>query len=216
MKNYLRHSSVLALLLLVAPAGMTGNGCQVGPDFSPLAGLWSISRGDVAMRITYTVNNGGEVTETSTGGTLAALDPADFPAELTPLVEQWNNGLNDLNARIDEALPDQVVVSFPGFGQITITNPTDVTKTGTGLINEQAAYGFLTDASGAGAGSDQGAGAILQVASIEGQFDTTALTTSGVLARRLAVYLIGSNNSGASLVVEITIAYSGTRAGDAP
>lgn len=207
----------LALLgLLSTCMGMMTDGCQGGPDFSPLAGLWTITRGATTVKFTFTVNNGGEVTQNTATAELGPLDPNDFPAELAGLVDQWNNGLVQLNANLDAALPDQLIVTFPASLQIRLTDPNDTAKVANGLINKDAVYIFVGDLSGAGEGSNQGGGAVLQVASVEGSFDTAQLTTTGVIARRLAVVLIGSNNSALSFVVEITVAYTGQRVGDTP
>ena len=210
-----RMRRVLVLFVPCASMGMMANSCQPGPDYSPLAGLWSLTRGAANVKFTFTVNNGGEVTQNTNTAELGPLTAADFPAELAALVDQWNNGLTELNAKLDAALPDQVIVSFPAALQMRLTDPNDTANVANGLIDNEAAYLFLDDLSGDGEGSDQGGGAVLQVSSVEGTFDTTMLTTNGIIARRLAVVLIGSNNSALSFVVEITVAYTGQRVGDA-
>lgn len=207
---------LLSLFAVAAGVGMSAEtGCQ-GPDFSSLAGLWSIERGTLEAKFTFTVNNGGEVTQNSSGGELQPLDPADFPEQLADLVAQWNAGLDDLNDAVDDAMPDRVVVTFPGAFQMRITNADDPSKNGTGLINENAQYGFAAILGGGGNGSQQGGGGVLDVSSIEGSFNVPARTTAGKVVRRLIVGLIGSNDSSLSFVAELSVNYTGARIGDVP
>lgn len=211
-----RLGSLCGLFALLAAMGMTADGGCQGPDFSSLAGLYSIERGSIETKFTFTVNNGGEVTQTSTGGELEPLDPADFPEVLADLVAQWNAGLDDLNAAVDESMPDEIVATFPAAFQMHIVNNADWSKNGTGLINENAQYGFAVILGGAGEGSAQGGGGVLDVSSIEGSFDVNARTTQGKVVRRLIVGLIGSNNDSLSFVAEIWVNYTGERIGDVP
>lgn len=208
--------SVLFGLIAVVGAGMNTNGCPTDVDFTPLAGVWSLTRGAVTVKFTFTVNNGGEVTQNTQTTDLEPLDPVDFPPELAELVNQWNAGLTEINARLDAAMPDSVQVSFPSAGVMRLTDPADAMNTADGLIDGQDRYVFLDDLAGDGQGSDQGGGAILTSSSVEGSFDRTNLTTSGNIIRRLAVVLIGGNNNALSFVVEISAAYTGTRTGDLP
>lgn len=210
--------SIVVLLCLVPCMSMMGQGnCNPqGPDFSPLAGVWSITRGDTDVTFTFTVANGGEVEQESQTSTLQMLDPADFPPILEPLVNQWNMGLDDLNAALDAALPDEVLVSFEGLFTMRITDSADATKMGAGLINADDVYIFIGDLSGTGNGGSVGAGAVLQLAGVEGSFDRTALATTGKITRRLAVVLLGANQSGLAFVVEIAANYTGQRTGDLP
>lgn len=200
---------------LVSGFGMSGQGCD-GPDFSALAGLYAIERGSIEAKFTFTVNSGGEVEQSTSGGELEPLDPADFPEALADVVAQWNNGLADLNAAIDEAMPAEVIVTFPGPYQMRIVNADDATKNGTGLINENAQYGFAAILGGAGEGSQQGGGGILDVSSIEGSFNVSAKTTEGKVVRRIIVGLIGSNDDSLSFVAELAVNYTGARTGDVP
>ncbi len=196
--------------------GMASDGCNA-PETTSLEGVWSITRGETDVTITWHANGAdGNVSDGSSTGTLTELDPAEFPPEVEPLIDQWNAGLADLNAKLDEAMPDSVVITFPANFQMRITNADDTANTATGLINADDAYFFLTDISGGGAGSDQGGGAVLNAASIEGSFNRAALTTTGAVTRRLVVLLAGSNDDSLSLVVEIDVNYTGTRTGDVP
>lgn len=210
--------SVVSLFCLVPCMSMMSQGsCNPqGPDFSPLAGVWSITRGETEVTFTFTVANGGEVTQESQTSTLQMLDPADFPPILEPLVDQWNMGLDDLNAALEAALPDEVLVSFEGLFTMRITDSADATRMGAGLINGDDVYIFIGDLSGTGNGIDVGAGAVLEVAGVEGSFDRTALTTVGKITRRLAVVLIGPNQNGLAFVAEIAVNYTGQRTGDLP
>ncbi len=208
MKQMKKAIVVLGLATFVATMGMMGDGCT-GRDFSSLAGVWSIERGDLSAKFTYTVNNGGEVTEESVSGALEPLDPSKFPPVLAELIAQWNAGLAELNQKIDEAIPETVIITFPGPFQMRITNADDPGKTGIGLINENAEYGFVAILGGSGQGSDQGGGGVLDVSSIEGRFNVGARTTNGRIVRRLIVALIGSNDSSLSFVAEISVEYTG-------
>ncbi|MBX3396424.1 MAG: hypothetical protein KF841_13760 [Phycisphaerae bacterium] len=211
-----RLFTLLSFFTLAAGVGMSAdNGCQ-GPDFSSLAGLWSIERGSLEAKFTFTINNGGEVTQNSSGGELQPLDPADFPEQLADLVAQWNEGLDDLNAAVDDAMPDRVIVTFPGSFQMRIANAEDPLKNGTGLINENAQYGFVAILGGGGNGSQQGGGGVLDVSSIEGSFNVPARTTAGKVVRRLIVGLIGSNDSSLSFVAELTVNYTGAWIDEVP
>jgi len=204
--------------LLLSGTGMMSDGCQQNPSLAQLAGLWSLERGATSVRVSFTVNNGGEVQTDSSQNELQPLDAGDFPAELADLVTQWNAGLDDLNANLDKALPETVAVEFPNVGVMRISDPNDPAGVGNGLINNQTlAYSFLGDLSGAGGGSDQGGGAVLQASSVVGSFDADSLTTTGEIARTLLVALQNStNNSGLSFTVQIVVNYTGQRTGDLP
>lgn len=213
-----RRIAVGMLGLLVFSTGMMNEQCQQNPSLEGLAGIWTLERGATSVRVTFSVNNGGEVTENSASSDLQPLDPNDFPEQLADLIAQWNAGLDDVNAALDEALPDVVGVEFPQLGVMRIFDPNDTTMAGQGLINNQTlAYAFLGDLSGAGAGDDQGGGGVLQASSIAGSFDTMALTTTGEIARTLLVTLQDStNNSGLTFTAQIAVAYTGARTGDLP
>ncbi|MCB9853392.1 MAG: hypothetical protein H6819_09885 [Phycisphaerales bacterium] len=213
-----RRLAVGMLGLLVFGTGMMSEQCQQNPSLEGLAGLWTLERGATSVRVTFSVNNGGEVTENSASSDLQPLDPNDFPEQLADLIAQWNAGLDDVNAALDEALPDVVGVEFPQFGVMRIFDPNDTTMAGQGLINSQTlAYGFVGDLSGAGAGDEQGGGGVLQASSIAGSFDAMALTTTGEIARTLLVSLQNNtNNSGLTFTAQIAIAYTGQRTGDLP
>lgn len=210
--------TVALIGLLVSGTGMMSDGCQQNSTLDGLVGLWTLERGATSVRVSYSVNNGGEVQTNSSAGELVPLSADDFPEELADLVAQWNAGLDELNANLDEALPDVVGVEFPSFGIMRISDPNDPTKVGSGLINNQTLkYSFLADLSGAGGGSDQGGGGILQASSVVGDFDAMALTTTGELARTLIVALNdATNNNGVSFTVQIAVNYTGSRTGDLP
>lgn len=213
-----RRMAVGMLGLLVFSTGMMNQQCQQNPSLAGLAGLWTLERGATSVRVSYTVDNGGEVDTHSSAGTLEPLDPNDFPEQLADLIAQWNNGLDDLNASLDEALPDVVGVEFPQFGVMRIFDPNNTSMAGQGLINNDTLkYTFLGDLSGAGAGDETGGGGVLQASSVVGQFDAMALTTTGEIARTLLVSLKNNtNNSGVTFTAQIAVEYSGTRTGDLP
>lgn len=203
---------------LVFGTGMMSQQCQQNPTLASLAGLYKLERGATSVRVTFTVNNGGEVETNSAASELQPLDPNDFPEQLADLIAQWNAGLDDLNASLDEALPDVVGVEFPQFGVMRIFDPDNLTMSGQGLINnETLKYGFVGDLSGAGAGDETGGGGVLQASSIAGEFDAIALTTTGEIARSLLVSLQNNtNNSGVTFTAQIAVEYTGTRTGDLP
>jgi len=207
----------LTLMIALPCMGMMAgqNGCD-GSRNLPLAGVWTLQRGETEVKFTFTVNNGGEVTQETADATLEPLNPDDFPEALAALVAQWNAGLDDLNAALDEAMPDQVLVTFPGAAQMRLTNLDDESKVANGIINAQDTYLFVGDLSGQGEGDEQGGGGVITLASIEGSFDRENFTTTGQVIRRLAVVLIGSPNDAISFVVEIKVNYTGERTGDVP
>jgi len=209
---------VAMLAVLVFGTGMMSEQCQQNPVFDGLAGLYTLERGATSVRVTFSVNNGGEVETNSASSELQPLDPNDFPEQLADLIAQWNAGLDDINAALDEALPDVVGVEFPQFGVMRIFDPTDTSMAGQGLINNQTlAYGFVGDLSGAGAGDDQGGGGVLQASSIVGSFDAMSLTTEGEIARTILVTLQNtSQGSGVTFTAQVAVAYSGQRTGDLP
>lgn len=213
-----RRTVAALLVMLVFGTGMMNEQCQQNPSLAELTGLWTLERGATSVRVTFSVNNGGEVTENSASSDLQPLDPNDFPEQLADLIAQWNAGLDELNASLDEALPDVVGVDFPQLGVMRIIDPDDPTMQGQGLINNQTlAYGFIGDLSGAGAGDETGGGGVLQTSSIAGSFDAMALTTTGEIARSLLVSLQNNtNNSGVTFTAQIAVAYTGTRTGDLP
>jgi hypothetical protein len=221
MNMRLIRFSVLGLISMSFCMGMGGGqGCQ-GGDPNPLPssgleGLWSLTRGKVVLNINWTVAGGGQTHSESNSGQLETVDPADYPQELASLVDQWNDGIDDLNASLDAAFPDSIVVTFPQYAVMKIYNPDDPTSNGTGAINSADEYFFLGDLAGTGGANDQGAGAILTAATIQGSFDIAALTTQGQLARALTIFLIGSNQAGASFTAQITVDYTGARTGDVP
>lgn len=213
-----RRIAVGLLAMLVLSTGMMNEQCQQNPSLEGLAGLWTLERGATSVRVTFSVNNGGEVETTSAASELQPLNPEDFPEQLADLIAQWNAGLDDLNASLDEALPDVVGVNFPQLGVMRIFDPNDTSMQGQGLINNQTlTYVFLGDLSGAGAGDEQGGGGVLQASSVAGEFNAMALTTTGEIARTIFVTLQDStNNSGLSFTAQVAVEYTGQRTGDLP
>lgn len=205
--------AVGCMISLALCLGATG--C-VDPGQAELAGVWDLTRGSTEAFITFTAADGGAVQDGGGGGELEPLNPDDFPPILQGLVAQWNAGLDDLNAGLDAALPDQVLVSFPAGGVMRIENAADPNAAGVGVIDANDMYLFLSDLTGDGEGSDQGGGAALSAASIEGSFDRTALTTEGRVVRRMVVALIGSSENGLTITVEVRVHYTGERVGDLP
>ncbi len=212
-----KRKPIAAVLgILIFCTGMMGEQCQQDPMAGGLAGLWSLERGAVTIRATFTVDNGGTVETNSSDGELVPLNADDFPPALSELVAQWNDGLAELNASLDEALPDVVGVEFPQFGNIRIFDPNDTTMQGTGIFNNDTLeYLFVGDLSGAGMGDNVGAGGVLQASAVTGRFDRAALTTSGEITRGVLVTLINTTG-GVAFTVEIKVAYLGQRTGDLP
>lgn len=216
----------LRLFILAIPlvaTGMTGNGCPnttgLAPGLAlnePLAGEWTITRGDVKVTLSWTVNGGGEKIEDSTTTTLEPLDPSEYPSELAPVIDAWNNGLTELNAALDAAIPEMVWVSFPQYAVMNLTNKADPSHTIAGAIDGGGNYIFIGDVSGAATGDNQGGGALFQAASIQGTFDRAAFTTEGTLARTLLVIAGGTGGGNLSLTAKISVDYTGTRTGDLP
>ncbi len=219
-------SSPLRLFILAIPlvaTGMTGNGCPnttgLAPGLAlnePLAGEWTITRGEVKVALSWTVNGGGEKIEDSTTTTLEPLDPSDYPSELASVIDAWNNGLADLNAALDAAIPEMVWVSFPRYAVMKLTNVSDPSHMIEGAIDGGGNYIFIGDVSGAATGDNQGGGALFQAASIQGIFDRAALTTEGTLARTLLVIAGGASGGNLSLTAKISVDYTGARTGDLP
>ncbi|MBI5765545.1 MAG: hypothetical protein HZA51_18705 [Planctomycetes bacterium] len=203
--------------------GMTGNGCPnttgLAPGVAlnePLAGEWTITRSEVTVTLSWTINGGGEKVEDSTTTLLEPLDPSEYPSELASMIDSWNNGLADLNAALNAAMPEKVWVTFPHYGVLNLTNVSEPTRTIEGAIDGGGNYIFIGDVSGAAAGDNQGGGALFQAASIQGIFDRTALTTEGTLARTLLVIAGGVGGGNLSLTAKISVDYTGIRTGDLP
>jgi len=195
------------------PPTMPGGG---GGDKPGLAGVWALTRGAVKVTFSYSGSHNGQTDESTSTSELAPLDPADYPDYLADLVTQWNNGLDDLNAKLDEALPDSVIVTFPTVISMKLTDPDDSTKMLEGLYDStDKRYLFAGDLSGGSQGSDQGGGAALTVATIDGGFNEAALTTTGKIARTLVVILVVPN-SGLVVTAQVSVDFTGTRTGDVP
>lgn len=220
-----RDSTLLCILLVVpvVTTGMTGNGCPnatgLAPgtlETEPLAGEWTLPRGEVKAALSWTINGGGMKEENSASTALEPLDPSEYPSQLAPLIDQWNAGLADLNAALDAAIPPTVWVSFPRYAVMRFTNTTDPSKWIEGSIDGEAGYIFIGDVSGAATGDHQGAGTLFQAASIQGRFDRTLLTTEGTLARTLLLIASGAGGGSLSLTAQISVEYTGARTGDLP
>jgi hypothetical protein len=210
----------LACLLLVSilALGAAGNGCptvstQGAALNDPLAGAWAITRGNVSVLITWTLSGGGEITNDFTTHVLEPLNATEFPSQLSPIINQWNAGLADLNAKLDAAIPPNVLISFPSYAVMKIVNAADRTRMVEGAIDSGGKYIFIGDVSGAASGDSQGGGAILQASSIQGQFDRTAVTTAGKVARSLAV-VAGVGGNGVGFTAQISVDYTGRRTSD--
>ncbi len=211
-----------SLAFVVAAAGLVplmGSGCPPttpGPNNPGLAGVWSLTRGAVKVTFTYSGSQNGQTEEHTSTSELTPLDPADYPDFLADLVAQWNAGLADMNAKLDEAMPDSVIVTFPGIISMKLTDPNDSAKTLEGLYDPNAhQYLFGGDLSGSSQGSDQGGGAAFQLATIDGSFNASALTTTGKIARTLVVLLVVPN-SGLAITAQVSVEFTGQRTGDVP
>ncbi len=209
-----------ALVLAVLPVtlGMQG-GCPGGgpprPDFSSLAGLWQITRGQVRLTLAGGATDGGDWQGGSSSGELLPIDLDSVAPLWRPLAEQWNQHLANLNASLDAAFPARVIIAFPRFATMRLTDAADPTRTIEGLINNQAQYLFAGDLSGGGQGSDQGGGFGLSIATIEGSFNVEARTTSGRVARTLILVVAGPQGA-VGLSIQISVDYTGQRIGDPP
>ena len=216
MKRNLRWS-LLACSILPVAMGM-GGGCPggvPGPDFSRLAGLWNITRGAVKVTLSGAAGDGSDLQTGGGSNTLQPIDLSTVADPLKPVAQAWNDNLAALNDSLDKSFPGRVRVEFPQAFAIRITNDADPTKTGDGLINAEAKYLFAGDLSGNGQGSDQGGGALLQVATIDGSFDTTALTTTGKVARTL-ILTVFNGQAFVAISFRISVEYTGVRTGDLP
>ena len=209
---------VLALSVPAMGMGMMEGGCQNCADVTGLAGLWTIQRGEIEVRVTFTTASGGEQETTMNQAALGPLDANDFPAELADFVAQWNANLDEVEMALEQALPDQVVVTFPNeCVAMRLTDPNDATSVANGIIGQMLNYAFVGGLAGGGQQGMNGGGTLaLVVASVEGSFDQSALTTTGQIVRRLAVLVSGNNNSGLSFVVAVAVNYTGERTGDVP
>lgn len=209
------HARTAPLQIAAALGFAALAGCNVTPvDNSALEGVWSVSRGALKMTVEYQASGGGEVQNDSQTSEVGPLDPADFPDVFAPLVQQWNDGLAEINAAIDAALPSDVLVSFPDATTMRLTDPNDAMKTADGLfLNDQFLFG--SDLSGAGEGSEQGGGGVLTVATIDGTVNRAALTATGKIARTLLVALIGGDGS-LVFTIQISVDITLERTGDAP
>ena len=213
--------ALLAAAFALVP--LMGSGCPPttpgpgpGPGNPGLAGTWSLIPGAVKVKFTYSGTQNGVTTEHTSTSELGPLNPADYPDYLADLVAQCNNGLDELNAKLDAALPDSVIVTFPSIISMKLTDPNDSAKTLEGLFDSnEKKYLFAGDLSGSGQGSDQGGGAALTLATIDGQFDASALTTTGKIARTLVVILIVPN-SGLAITAQVSVEFTGQRTGDVP
>lgn len=205
-------ASVIGAWLVVLVAGC---GIEDGVDNSELEGIWSVTRGDLHLTVTFSIGGGEQEVETHSGsGELVALDPADFPPELEPLVNQWNEALDELNAELDAALPPEVIVTFPNAWTMTLTDPAEPANSADGLfVNDQ--YLFIGDLSGAGEGDELSGGAILGFASIDGRMDRPTLTSDGKIARTLVVFLFGPDGT-LFFSVQISVDFTAERTADVP
>jgi len=202
----------LALSLAIATAGC---GTFPVPDFPKLAGLYDITRGAVKVTLAGAASDGSDV---QSNGASSALEPIDLNTvadPLKPVAQAWNDNLAALNESLDQSFPEQVIVEFPSGYVMRITNAADTTRTGDGLINNEAKYLFAGDLSGSGQGSDQGGGAILQVATIDGSFNTDDQTTQGKVARTL-ILTIWNGQAFVAITFQISVDYTGQRIGDVP
>lgn len=214
-----RSFAFLAAAFALIP--LMGSGCPPtmpgpGPGNPGLAGVWSLTRGAVKVTFSYTGSHNGQTEEHTTTSELGPLNPADYPDFLADLVAQWNAGLDDMNTKLDEAMPDSVIVTFPSIISMKLTDPNDSAKTIEGLYDpNEKKYLFGGDLSGSSQGSDQGGGAAFQLATIDGQFNASALTTTGKIARTLVVILVVPN-SGLAITAQVSVDFTGTRTGDVP
>jgi hypothetical protein len=212
----------LALSVLVA-MGMSSGTCRVdgtaaqGNPNAVSAGLWRLARGDLKVLVSWDGDAAGQVEAQSASGKLEPLEGMKFPPDVQPLIAQWNAGLEDLNARLDIALPTLVWVSFPKYAVMRLTDADAPARTGEGSINNKGEYFFLGDLSGGQPGSDQGAGTTLEASTIRGGFDTDGRSTRGDVARTLTMTLQANSTSGIrTCTAQIIASYTGTWSGQAP
>ena len=220
MRSRLSRIRLAGLLLPLLGLGMSGNGCPSatglpasGTTADTLAGVWTTARGILNIDASWTTGGGGEIKQTFASQMLESLDPTAFPSILSPAVQQWNDNLAALNAKLDAAFPTTVVVTFPQYGVVRFTDPNDSTHTIDGGIDGALKYIFIGDVSGSAHGDSEGGVAAFQAASIQGSFDRSALTTQGTLARTLTV---ASTSGGGSFTVQLSLTYTGQRTGPVP
>lgn len=206
---------LFALAILPFSSGCPGDGGNPPENKPTLEGVWSLTRGAIHLTFSWASGNAEDITQDSSTGKLLPVDLDALPDALKPLGQQWNDGLAALNDGLDKAFPPEVIITFPRFATIRVENPADPASAREGLINEELKYLFAGDWSGAGNGSDQGGGAILQVSTVDGQFDKPALTTTGKVARTLVLAAV-NEQGGAILTIQLSIDYTGQRTGDVP
>jgi len=216
------RASLLLLLSFPAWSAMTtNNGCQtIAPTNlqasanSELAGIWALSRGAVKLHLMWGANSESNV-EPGTQS-LQPLDASAYPAELAPFIQQWNDGLADLNDSLEKVFPASVLCSFPHYGVVRFVDAANPTRVAEGGIDNNGKYILVGDLSGASAGDSQGGGSYLDASSIQGSFDRSALTTQGFAARSLTVYASVVGGGSIGLKAQISIDFTGLRTGDLP
>lgn len=223
-----RTAKLFALVLTTASAsGMTSTSCPYTVDAAALAdaqlnlsGVWTISRIELRVTYSWTVDNGGDLTREYAGLALEPLDRAQFPTALDSLIQHWNIELGKLNARLDAALPGQILLGFPRFSQIRVTDPGNASLTLVGAINSDDEFIFVGDLTTGGGTHTQAAGVELKAATLEGKIDRAARTLMATMARTLIVFNQGSPSEqtagGHELLAKIILKVGGEMSGPLP
>ncbi len=102
-------------------------GCVPGTLPPEFPGRYDVTRGTAEIRASWIVDEGpdGEVVQDSAGGELEPLDANDLPEFLATVADEWNQGLDDFNANLDQVFPNQVDVSHPRPLVVRVTSTED-------------------------------------------------------------------------------------------
>jgi hypothetical protein len=110
-----------------------------------------VTRGEAEFTVKWaTAQAEGEVRQIASGGAFEPIDPNDVPKALRQFAEDWNAGLEELNANVDKVFPDRVLISHPHPCSIKVANPDDPNLGFEGLNRQD---GFVAQAVGSGLGT---------------------------------------------------------------
>lgn len=157
-RRWHRRYTVLAVGLATIPM----IACQPGMTPPQFPGLYDVTRGNTQIKFSWVIGTvEGEFEQNTSSAELEPVDPNDFPELLQPLAENWNTGLEDLNANIDDVFPNQVLISHPQPWLIRVEDPNDPNEFFQGVNGQD---GFLALAAGLGTGA-------LGASSVQGVWD---------------------------------------------
>jgi hypothetical protein len=163
-------------------------------------GLYNVTRGTTSILIGWVI--GSSTGQAVVGGGQGELLPIDannpnIPQALKPLVEQWNQGLDQLNADIDTVFPNQVIISHPQPWVVKVANPDDPNRFFQGANGKD---GFLAVVGG---GIQPGA---LGISSVKGKWDGQD-TITGEWTTSITVGGSGQQGGGGLLTLGIKVPY---------